>query len=244
MSDIKYLYANYGNYSAFYRNTASNRWSPDKRSKGLFFVWAIGIPDHNSAAVEANYWQKAMDAIHNLSDGGLVIANTTDSQWVDGGHFDELYNYATLHLEKSDGFLWAHSLPPGAWYIPNVLPGFSAQRIGYPVEDFVPRDNGATYDAQWRAALNMGVEPALITITTFNEWHEGTQIEPSAVDVTNGRGYTYNDYGALPSDGYLTLTNKWINNFLAITWPETRLMRIRVTTTSDWTDFYLASGAT
>ena len=244
VSDIQYLYSHYGDHPAFYRTTASSRWSPDARSKGLFFVWAIRVPDTSSAEVEATYWQPALDAIHDLPDGGLVIANTTESDWVDGGHFDGLYNYATLHLDERNDFSWARGLPPDAWYAPSVIPGFSARRIRYPPEDFDPRDNGATYAEQWEAALSTGVQPALVTITSFNEWHEGTQIEPAAIGATSGFGYTYEDYDALPPEGYLTLTGQWVARLLATVWPETTLMRVRLATTSDWTDFYAVSGAT
>jgi glycoprotein endo-alpha-1,2-mannosidase len=243
VSDIQYLYSHYGSHPAFYRSNASSRWSQDARSKGLFFVWAIRTPDTNSAEVPATYWQTALDTIHNQPDGGLVIANTTEGDWVDGGHFDGLYNYATLHLDEGNDFSWATNLPPEAWYVPSVIPGFSARRIRYPAEDFTPRENGATYTRQWEAALGTGVEPALVTITSFNEWHEGTQIEPAAEGVSNGLGYTYEDYGSLPTEGYLTLTGQWAERFLTTTWPKTMSMRLRLSTTSDWTDFYLVSGA-
>jgi hypothetical protein len=36
---------------------------------------------------------------------------------------------------------------------------------------------GKTYDGMWRAAI--AAEPDRITITSYNEWHEGTQIEPA-----------------------------------------------------------------
>jgi len=242
--DIKYIYNKYGNHPAFYRTTASSRWSPDNHSKGLFFVWAIVVPDTDTSEVKAGYWREAVDAIHDLSDGGLVIANTTESDWVDKGHFDGLYNYATLHLNQSNGFSWARSLPPDAWYIPSVIPGFSAKRIGYPAEDYVPQQDGATYEEQWKVALDMGVEPALFTITSFNEWHEGTQIEPAAVGVTNNLGYTYEDYSPLQPDGYLTLTRQLVTRFLETTWSDNYRMRIRLVTTSDWTTFELVDGAT
>jgi glycoprotein endo-alpha-1,2-mannosidase len=243
VSDIKYIYRQYGDHPAFCRTTASSRWSPDSRSKGLFFVWAISVPDTESPPIEPSYWQEAMDTIHNLPDGAIVIANATEGYWVDGGHFDGLYNYATLHLKGSDGFSWARGIPPDAWYVPSVLPGFSAIRIRYPAEDNTPRRDGTTYQEQWKAALDVEVEPALITITSFNEWHEGSQIEPAAVGADNGRGYTYLDYGGLPPEGYLSLTNELATQFLAATWPETTRMRVRMVTTSDWTDLNLVSGA-
>ena len=243
VDDVEYIYARYGDHPAFCRTTASSRWSPDDRLKGLFFVWLIGFPDTESNAVEASYWREAIDAIHASPDGGLVIANTTEGDWIDGGHFDGLYNYATLHLDQSGGFSWAQSLPPGAWYVPSVIPGFSAQRIGYPDDTYVPRQDGATYDAQWEAALGVRVEPEMVTITSFNEWHEGTQIEPAAVDVTNDRAHTYTDYSPLPAEGYLALTRQWVDRFLSSTWPTTYRARIKITTTSDWTTFGLVKGA-
>jgi glycoprotein endo-alpha-1,2-mannosidase len=244
VDDVRYLYVQYGDHPAFCRSTASSRWSPDTRSKGLFFVWAIVVPDTESPEVGPGYWQEAVDDIHALPDGGLVIANATEGYWVEAGHFDGLYNYATLHLDKSDGFSWARAIPPDAWYTPSVMPGFSARRIGYPPEDHVDRQGEATYEEQWTAALDAGVEPAMVTITSFNEWHEGTQIEPAAVGATNGRGYTYDDYSPLPPDAYLTLTRQLADRFLATTWPETYRARIRLVTTSDWTTFGLVDGAT
>lgn len=243
VDDVRYIYSRYGDHPAFFRSTASSRWSPDGRPKGLFFVWSIGLPGHDGPAVEAGYWREAVDAIHALPDGGLVIASTTKGDWVDGGHFDGLYNYATLKLGDG-GFSWGRGLPPEAWYVPSVLPGFSARRVGYPEDLYVPRRDGDTYDGQWKEALDAGLEPALVTITSFNEWHEGTQIEPAAVGVTNGLGYTYEDYRPLPPDGYLTLTRQWAGRFLETTWPEARRMRIRIVTTSDWTTFALVDGAT
>jgi len=244
VEDVQYLYAHYGDHPAFYRTTASTRWSPDDRSKGAFFVWLIERPDTQAQPVEATYWREAIDAIHALPDGGLVIANTTRTGWVDGGHFDGLYNYATLHLDEGEGFGWARGLPPDTWYVPGVIPGFSARRIGYPDDTYVPRQDGATYDEQWQAALGTGVEPALVSITSFNEWHEGTQIEPAAAGADNGMGYTYVDYSPLSPEGYLALTRRWAEQFLATAWPPTYRVRIHITTTSDWTTFGLVDGGT
>ena len=47
-----------------------------------------------------------------------------------------------------------------------------------------PRRNGLTYDAMWRAAIAAGADR--ITITSYNEWQEGTQIEPAASSVPRG----------------------------------------------------------
>jgi hypothetical protein len=243
VDDVRYIYQNYGDHPAFFRTTASSRWSPDDRSKGFFFLWASRFPNLDVAAVEASYWREAIDAIHALPEGGLVIADETVSGWVDGGHFDGSYSYAVLHFDRQASYAWARSLPPGAWYVPGVNPGFSARRIGYEADTYVPREAGTAYEERWQAALSAGVEPAIVAITSFNEWHEGTQIEPAAVGVTNGLGYTYEDYDPLPPEGYLTLTRQWVDRFLGTSWPQTHRIRIRIVTTSDWTTFSLLEGA-
>ena len=184
--------------------------------RGCSLYGALELPGRRRIRVPAEYWQEALDAIHALPEGALIIANTVKGDWVEGGHFDGLYNYATLHIDENGGFDWARSLPPDALYVPSVLPGFSARRVGYAEKTFVPREEGSTYSAQWTSALNTGVEPALVTITSFNEWHEGSMIEPPQVGVGNGSGYTYADFGALPPEGYLNLTRDWIDKYLSM----------------------------
>ena len=243
--DIRYIYKNYGSHPAFYRTDRSSRWSPDDKDKGLFFVWSVtqrGIQDDAGEQVDASYWKNAMDAVHGLPDGGIVIANTTDADWIDEGHFDGLYNYATLQTDIGGGFDWAQAIPEGAWYCPSVIPGFSARRIGYSEDTYVPRQGGATYDEQWREALSTGVEPQMVTITSFNEWHEGTQIEPAAQGADNGRGHVYEDFTPLSPEGYLQKTKAWADNLADWDWPILCPGRIRIRTTSDWTTLELTKG--
>jgi hypothetical protein len=55
----------------------------------------------------------------------------------------------------------------------------------------VPRNNGATYRASWQGAISS--RPDWISVSTFNEWFEGSMIEPGT------------RYGSL----YLTLTGQY-----------------------------------
>ena len=235
VGDIQYLYRTYGGSRAYFRSEATSRYSPNPEPKGVFFVWRIGTKGAEGERVEADYWQQAMDSIHALPEGALIIANTTNGSWVEGGHFDGLYNYATLHLEESNHFYWARSLPPGSLYVPSVIPGFSAKRVGYPDTTYVARESGNTYETQWGQALGTGVEPAMVTITSFNEWHEGTVIEPPQFGVNNGTGFTYADFETYSPTGYLYHTRDWIDRYMARTWPMPYRMRIEIVTTSDWT---------
>jgi hypothetical protein len=242
LSDIRYLYEHYGSSPAFFRSTATSRYSPDPASKGMFFVWNIGAKGAEGERVEAEYWREAMDAVHGLQEGALIIANTKDGSWIHDGHFDGLYNYATLHLEESNGFDWARSLPPDSLYVPSVIPGFSAKRVGYPDRTYVERRDGETYNEQWTAALGAGVQPELVTITSFNEWHEGSIIEPAQFGVNDGNSYIYAGFESLPPEGYLVMTREWVDRYLATTWPEAYRARIKITTTSDWTTLNIVSG--
>jgi glycoprotein endo-alpha-1,2-mannosidase len=243
LSDVKYIYQRYGNSPAFFRSTATSQYSPNTQPKGMFFVWCIqSAGSCGQLKVEAGYWLAAVDAVHALPEGGLVIANTTNPGWISGGHFDGLYNYATLHLQKSGGFAWARTMPAGSLYIPSVIPGFSAQRVGYSTDTTVPRNDGQTYNDQWQAALNAGVQPAMVTITSFNEWHEGSMIEQAAEGKDDGRGSKYLDFGALGPGGYLALTRQWVEKLAATPQAGTYHARIEVKTTSDWTTVALTKG--
>jgi hypothetical protein len=96
---------------------------------------------------------------------------------------------------------------------PSVAPGFSAVRAtgGTAVRS---RQNGATYDSMWQGAIESS--PDLITITSYNEWHEGSQIEPASPSACLPTGFCYQTYdGAFGSTGqaastaYLGRTALW-----------------------------------
>ncbi|MFN9909628.1 MAG: alpha-mannosidase, partial [bacterium] len=48
-----------------------------------------------------------------------------------------------------------------------------------------------------------------MTLTSYNEWGEGTQIEP-ARSHTSVNGSVYADYSPLPPDFYLQRTRAWV----------------------------------
>ncbi|NIM95991.1 MAG: hypothetical protein GTO18_20010 [Anaerolineales bacterium] len=242
LDDVKFLYDQYGNHPAFYRTQEESRWSPDNRWKGLFFLCDVSAPYPGSDPVGPEYWLEALIGIHSLPDGGLVIANSKDASWIDGGHFDGLYNYTTPALASPEDFRWALDLPPDSWYVPSVMPGFSGYRNNYSASVNFSRKNGESYIRQWEAALSAGVHPKMVTIRSFNEWQEGTQIEPAAPGATNGMDHEYKDYEPLDPYGYLSLTNDWAIHYIVTELPQTYRSRIHMTTSSDWTVFSLISG--
>lgn len=76
----------------------------------------------------------------------------------------------------------------------TVIPGYDDTKIRKPGLA-VKRYDGQLYRAQWEEAIK--ANPHWVVITSFNEWHEGSEIEPSA------------QYGSL----YLDLTRQYARSF-------------------------------
>lgn len=99
---------------------------------------------------------------------------------------------------------------------PSVGPGYDARRgSGDPVVKW--RRNGVLYDAMWRSAVAAHADR--VTITSYNEWHEGTQIEPAAPSGRHG-AYRYFSYdgawglhGQTATTAYLARTRYWSDVF-------------------------------
>lgn len=72
---------------------------------------------------------------------------------------------------------WAnHPRDKGKISTITVFPGYDDTKIRHPGMK-VDRDGGRLYQTLWRAAADAG--PDWVLITSFNEWHEGSEIEPS-----------------------------------------------------------------
>lgn len=104
------------------------------------------------------------DGLHLFSGAywGLLHGDITT---VDQGFRTTIDAYNRAHSTQK---IWAA----------GVLPGYNDTRIpGRKGTYIVPRNNGNTYRQSWTGALSSN--PDWITITSFNEWFEGSMIEPS-----------------------------------------------------------------
>lgn len=95
-------------------------------------------------------------------------------------------------------------------FIPSVGPGYIDTQVRpWNTGNVRHRRHGQYYDVAWRSAISSGVK--FISITSYNEWHEGTQIEPAKTYKT--QEFTYTNYEPEGPDFYLNLTRWWIYQF-------------------------------
>ncbi|HWG55061.1 MAG TPA: hypothetical protein VNT58_00915, partial [Gaiellaceae bacterium] len=144
-----------------------------------------------------------------------VFANTNFPAKAAAGGFSGVYTYDVLLY--GGGFfprMCAQARKLHLLCAPSVGPGYDARRAT-PDRRLRPRRDGATYDAMWRGALR--AEADVVTITSYNEWHEGTQIEPAR------RRAGYESYegawglrGRSAERAYLDRTAYWVRRLVAL----------------------------
>ena len=152
-------------------------------------------------------------------DGVRVFAQTHLAGFAAAGRFDGIYTYDIL-VHGGDKFvrLCRQARSVGLLCAPSVGPGYDARRaVGDP--RLKPRRAGRTYDSMWAAALRAGAD--VVTITSYNEWHEGTQIEP-ARPHREPTGERYAGYdgawglrGKAAERAYLVRTRLWTRRLAA-----------------------------
>jgi glycoprotein endo-alpha-1,2-mannosidase len=162
-----------------------------------FFVYhATDFPPEEWAAVTAKL------------DGVRLFAQTNLVGFAQKGGFDGVYSYDIL----TSGGAQFRRVCEQAHRVhllcgPSVGPGYSARRATGDMRG-KPRADGRTYDAMWTSALRSGAD--LVTITSYNEWLEGTQIEPARV---NGDYQSYDGawklHGSASAGAYLARTAYW-----------------------------------
>lgn len=149
------------------------------------------------------------EALSGLKPDTQVFANT----WLPGrakaGGFQGLYSY-DIAVYRAESFrrICASAHRIGLLCGPSVGPGFDARRAT-PMTTVVNRHNGSRYDHMWKAAIDASAD--VVTITSYNEWHEGTQIEPARAR----KGYASYEgawglTGATAERAYLDRTAYWV----------------------------------
>jgi glycoprotein endo-alpha-1,2-mannosidase len=146
-----------------------------------------------------------------------VLAQTSNVERAAAAGFDGVYTYDIFAVRGgSFAGLCARAHAAGLSCAPSVGPGYNAGRATSDHRIRLRRA-GATYDGMWRAAI--AAEPDRITITSYNEWHEGTQIEAARRQPANDYG-SYESYegaygriGRAAEGAYLVRTRHWTTQY-------------------------------
>jgi len=184
--------------------------SPASVAADIERVRALGITDfyvYEPLLSPAADWAAANTGL----TGVRIFAGTGLAGFAAAGRFTGVYTYDIVRYRSSSfGRICAQARVQHLLCAPSVGPGFDARR-STGATTLEPRRRGQTYDRMWRAALDAA--PDMVTITSYNEWHEGTQIEPASVEPT-WEGYAsyegaWGRHGRAAQTAYLWRTAMW-----------------------------------
>jgi glycoprotein endo-alpha-1,2-mannosidase len=207
---IVYIIDEYSDHPAFYR---TDRFG----ERPLFYIF-------ETFAIDTDSWRELLvpegrRTIRGTEHDAIVIALIKEHEHLDqviGCGFDGCYTYYV-----SDGYTWAAdtrnwediagwAVENNMLFVPCIGPGYNDTRIrpwnGDNVRD---RNRGEYFKAM--LSVTMRVQPPFVGVSSFNQWHEGTQIE-SAVPKSTDK-FTYLDYSPWPHDYYLHRTRSLLGNF-------------------------------
>uniref|UniRef100_A0A8C2Z1N1 Mannosidase endo-alpha like n=1 Tax=Cyclopterus lumpus TaxID=8103 RepID=A0A8C2Z1N1_CYCLU len=210
--NIKYIIDRYGDHGAFYTFTSSTG-----KSLPLFYIYDTYLtpPESWSEFLTPTGSHSVRGSAYDAIFIALIVEERHKHDILAGG-FDGMYTYFA-----SNGFSFGSSHQNwktikafcdgnNLLFIPSVGPGYIDTSIRpWNNHNMRNRVNGRYYETALQAALN--VRPEVVTITSFNEWHEGTQIERAMPKKTGTRVYL--DYQPHGPDHYLELTRRWAEQF-------------------------------
>ncbi|XP_060789674.1 glycoprotein endo-alpha-1,2-mannosidase [Neoarius graeffei] len=210
--NIKYIIETYGDHPAFFRyRSNSGKLLP------LFYVY-------DSYLQSPDIWAQLLKRTGKTSirntpyDGifiGLLVEEKHKAEVLAAG-FDGIYTYFATNSfsygssQKNWRSIKAFCDNNKLIFIPSVGPGYIDTSIRpWNGQNTRNRINGKYYEMSLKAALE--TRPKIISVTSFNEWHEGTQIE-TAIPKTRGQT-AYLDYLPYKPTLYLDITQRWAEKF-------------------------------
>ena len=181
--------------------------------KPVVFLWAIQhVPLAPGQASPLDAW-RAMRQQVDPEHKSLWIAEGVDINYQDVFDGHHLYSIAwskdvnhTLKDWKNRVRKWSSTHGQDRLWVATVMPGYNDLRTGRADAFVRDRENGDFYRACWQAVID--TRPDWVIVTSFNEWVEGSQIEPAQ------------SYG----NAYIDLTREWSDRFKSgMTVPEPTL---------------------
>jgi hypothetical protein len=178
----------------------------------IAYLRTLGIEDffvYHATDFPAAAWAPLTSTL----SGVRLYAQTPLAGYAKQGGFAGIYTYDTLtYRARMFKRMCTQAHRQGLLCLPSVGPGYSAERATGDVRT-LERNDGRTYDSMWNGALRGGAD--VPTITSYNEWNEGTQIEPACEHA----GYTsydgaWGESGKQAARAYLNRTRYWVSRFV------------------------------
>lgn len=209
--DLEYIHERYSLHPALHKvRTASHTDQP----RPIVYVY-------DSYLSPAHKWAELLSPTGSSTIRGTpfdvvaigLLVEESHKSFITVGGFDGFYTYfaSNMFTYGSNSAHWrdlfTFAAANGLLFIPSVGPGYEDTRVRpWNAVNSKDREGGTYYDRMFDAALH-SAQATLISITSFNEWHEGTQIEPASPKSTVG--FTYLDYSPHASDFYLEKTRQF-----------------------------------
>jgi len=187
--------------------------TPDTTAVDIAELQELGITDFYVYDADRDPAEQWAEALADL-EGVRVFGHTHLVGRAKVSGFDGLYTYDVATWNgNSFARLCTQAHRAGLLCAPSVGPGYDAT-LSTRHTLVRPRLHGGTYDRMWRAAVRAKAD--VVTITSYNEWQEGTQIEPARAQVER-QGYegAWGSYGRAAQRAYLDATARWISRFRA-----------------------------
>ncbi len=183
VNELTYLFESFSDHPAFLRASG----------KPVVFVYAV--PAYGRGP---EFWLDVRGLVEENVGSVVLIGDTSDTEYLHV--FDGFHTYIYLDedfpgffrgcvdrlevgvsaMETDELFLAAYSgeeidmkVKP---FLLTVTPGFDTTSQGQ-LEPYVDRLDGETYEGYWDVVEE--IDPHSVLITSWNEWHEGTEMEPS-----------------------------------------------------------------
>lgn len=207
---MTFLYR-YGEHPAFFRyKTKTGKTLP------LYYIYDSYLlsPENWARLLNPN----AKTSIRNTPYDGIFLALLVEEKHkraILSSGFDGMYTYFA-----TNGFTYGSSYrnwksikafcdASSLIFVPSVGPGYIDTNIRpWNSQNTRNRIKGRYYETALSAAAEAGAQ--VVSITSFNEWHEGTQIEMAVPKA----GHTaYLDYLPHKPGNYLQITRKWADTF-------------------------------
>ena len=175
VNDLAYIMDTYGKHPAWLK----------VGGKPVIFIYGRAVGDIKLAG-----WEQVMNDFTAKHPGGAVFIGDQISAEA-ARIFDGIHTYNPTGLTKGKSLEeirswakttfpeWVKIAGPQRIACVTIIPGYddSVQPSRKPPRPITERFNGETYKVMWEEAI--AANPDWVIVTSWNEWHEGSEIEPS-----------------------------------------------------------------